>query len=31
MKGCDMMHENFLVPTGSIIKEYLDEYGITQK
>lgn len=31
MKGCDKMGENFLVPTGSIIKEYLDEYGITQK
>lgn len=31
MKGCDMMRENFLVPTGSIIKEYLEEYGITQK
>ena len=30
MKGCDMMHENFLVPTGSIIKEDLEEYGITQ-
>lgn len=26
-----MMRENFLVPTGSIIKEYLEEYGITQK
>lgn len=26
-----MMREGFLVPTGSIIKEYLEEYGITQK
>ncbi len=25
------MNNNFLVPTGSLIKEYLDEYGITQK
>ena len=25
------MHEIFIVPTGSIIKEYLEEYGITQK
>jgi HTH-type transcriptional regulator / antitoxin HigA len=31
MKGCDIMSNNFLVPTGSIIKEYLEEYGITQK
>ena len=31
MKGCDKMSGNFLVPTGSIIKEYLEEYGITQK
>lgn len=31
MKGCGIMRENFLVPTGSIIKEYLEEYGITQK
>ncbi|MDD3140106.1 MAG: ImmA/IrrE family metallo-endopeptidase [Lachnospiraceae bacterium] len=25
------MNNNFLVPTGNIIKEYLDEYGISQK
>ena len=25
------MSNNFLVPTGKIIKEYLDDYGITQK
>ena len=25
------MCEISLVPTGSIIKEYLDEYGITEK
>lgn len=31
MKGCDIMNNNFLVPTGNIIKEYLEEYGITQK
>ena len=31
MKGCDIMCEISLVPTGSIIKEYLDEYGITEK
>lgn len=31
MKGCDIMNNNFLVPTGNIIKEYLDEYSITQK
>lgn len=31
MKGCDTMSEISLVPTGSIIKEYLDEYGITEK
>lgn len=31
MRGCDVMNENFLVPTGNIIKEYLEEYGITQK
>lgn len=31
MKGCDIMNNDFLVPTGNIIKEYLEEYGITQK
>lgn len=31
MKGRDIMCEISLVPTGSIIKEYLDEYGITEK
>lgn len=31
MKGCDIMGSNFLVPTGNIIREYLEEYGITQK
>ncbi len=31
MKGSDAMNNSFLVPTGSIIKEYLEEYGITQK
>lgn len=31
MKGCDIMNNSFLVPTGNIIKEYLEEYGITQK
>lgn len=31
MKGCVMMRGNYLVPTGSIIKEYLEEYRITQK
>lgn len=31
MKGCAMMRGNYLVPTGSIIKEYLEEYRITQK
>lgn len=31
MKGCDEMSKNFLVPTGSIIKEYLETYEITQK
>lgn len=31
MKGCDIMNSNFFVPTGNIIKEYLEEYGITQK
>lgn len=31
MKGCDIMNNDFLVPTGRIIKEYLEEYGITQK
>lgn len=31
MKECGTMNNSFLVPTGSIIKEYLDEYGITQK
>lgn len=31
MKGCDIMDNNFIVPTGNIIKDYLEEYGITQK
>lgn len=31
MKGCDIMNNYALVPTGYIIKEYLDEHGITQK
>ncbi len=31
MKGYDIMNSYSLVPTGNIIKEYLDEYGITQK
>lgn len=31
MKGCDKMNENFLVSTGCIIREYLEEYSITQK
>ena len=31
MKGCDFMGNVLLVPTGSIIKDYLEEYGITQK
>ena len=31
MEGCDAMRKISLVPTGSIVKEYLDEYGITEK
>lgn len=31
MKGSEIMNSSFLVPTGNIIKEYLEEYGITQK
>lgn len=31
MKGCVNMNDSFLVPTGSIIREYLEEYDITQK
>ena len=31
MKGSEMMNSNFIVPTGNIVKEYLEEYGITQK
>lgn len=31
MGGCDTMCKISLVPTGSIVKEYLDEYGITEK
>lgn len=31
MKGREAMDGKFFVPTGSIIKEYLDQYGITQK
>lgn len=31
MEGCDYMKSNLIVPTGHIIKEYLEEYGITQK
>jgi len=31
MKGRDSMSNEFLVSTGNIIKEYLDEYGINQK
>lgn len=31
MEGCDTMCEISLVPTGNIIKEYLDEHGITEK
>jgi len=31
MKGRDNMSNEFLVPTGNIIKEYLEEYGISQK
>lgn len=30
-EGCDEMCEITLVPTGNIIKEYLDEYGIMEK
>lgn len=30
-KGRDNMNNVFIVPTGNIIKEYLSEYGITQK
>lgn len=31
MKGWHSMNRIFLVPTGNIIKEYLEEYGVTQK
>lgn len=31
MKGCDIVSKEFIVPTGKIIKEYLDEYNISQK
>ena len=31
MGECDTMCKISLVPTGSIAKEYLDEYGITEK
>lgn len=31
MKGCDIVSQEFVVPTGRIIKEYLDEYNISQK
>lgn len=31
MKGCDIVSEEFIVPTGRIIKEYLDENNISQK
>lgn len=28
---CDIMSNEFIVPTGKIIKEYLDEYNVSQK
>lgn len=31
MKGRDIVSNEFIVPTGRIIKEYLDEYNISQK
>ena len=31
MKGCDIVSKELVVPTGRIIKEYLDEYNINQK
>lgn len=31
MKGCVEVSNEFIVPTGRIIKEYLDEYNISQK
>ncbi|NLI59015.1 MAG: ImmA/IrrE family metallo-endopeptidase [Clostridium sp.] len=31
MKGCDIVTTGFIVPTGRIIKDYLDENNITQK
>lgn len=31
MKGRDDMRNEFIVPTGKIVKEYLDEYNVTQK
>lgn len=31
MKGCDIVSKEFIVPTGRIIKEYLDENSINQK
>jgi len=31
MRGCEKMNFEIVVPTGNIIKEYLTEYGISQK
>lgn len=31
MKGSNIVNKEFIVPTGRIIKEYLDEYNINQK